>query len=166
MRFALFAAPAALLLSSAVQAAVTVKVSAFATGTTESGCTYAAPECAVVTVTPVSKWIEQTLTFASLPNGTAFNDPFVPSGAISGTILAGPNGAYSGINFAFIDMGASAQTYFNTRLFAQTFIVRQIDAGAVPEPATWAMMLMGFGAAGYAMRRRSSRALIPTSVRV
>jgi hypothetical protein len=26
--------------------------------------------------------------------------------------------------------------------------------GAVPEPGTWAMMLMGFGAAGYAMRRR------------
>jgi hypothetical protein len=25
---------------------------------------------------------------------------------------------------------------------------------AVPEPTTWAMMLMGFGAAGYAMRRR------------
>ena len=24
----------------------------------------------------------------------------------------------------------------------------------VPEPATWAMMLMGFGAAGYSMRRR------------
>ena len=28
---------------------------------------------------------------------------------------------------------------------------------AVPEPATWAMMLMGFGAAGYAMRRRRRR---------
>ena len=27
-------------------------------------------------------------------------------------------------------------------------------AGVVPEPGTWAMMLMGFGAAGYAMRRR------------
>jgi hypothetical protein len=26
--------------------------------------------------------------------------------------------------------------------------------GVVPEPGTWAMMLMGFGAAGYAMRRR------------
>ena len=25
---------------------------------------------------------------------------------------------------------------------------------AVPEPATWAMMLLGFGALGYAMRRR------------
>ena len=27
-------------------------------------------------------------------------------------------------------------------------------AGAVPEPATWAMMLFGFGAVGYSMRRR------------
>ena len=30
----------------------------------------------------------------------------------------------------------------------------------VPEPATWAMMLLGFGAAGYAMRRRR-RPLLP-----
>lgn len=28
-------------------------------------------------------------------------------------------------------------------------------AGAVPEPATWAMMLLGMGAVGFAMRRRS-----------
>jgi hypothetical protein len=28
-------------------------------------------------------------------------------------------------------------------------------AGAVPEPATWAMMLVGFGGVGFAMRRRS-----------
>ena len=31
-----------------------------------------------------------------------------------------------------------------------------ISESAVPEPATWAMMLMGFGAAGFAMRRRRS----------
>jgi len=29
-----------------------------------------------------------------------------------------------------------------------------IDIRAVPEPATWAMMLLGFGAVGFAMRRR------------
>lgn len=28
------------------------------------------------------------------------------------------------------------------------------DPGAVPEPATWAIMLLGFGAAGYTLRRR------------
>ena len=29
-----------------------------------------------------------------------------------------------------------------------------IGGGAVPEPATWAMMLLGFGAIGYSLRRR------------
>jgi hypothetical protein len=29
-----------------------------------------------------------------------------------------------------------------------------VTINAVPEPGTWAMMLVGFGAAGYAMRRR------------
>jgi hypothetical protein len=32
---------------------------------------------------------------------------------------------------------------------------------AVPEPGTWAMMLMGFGAAGYAIRRRRRSAGLP-----
>ncbi len=32
--------------------------------------------------------------------------------------------------------------------------------GAVPEPGTWLMMLLGFGAAGYTMRRRPRRALV------
>ena len=35
------------------------------------------------------------------------------------------------------------------------------DVGAVPEPATWAMMILGFGAIGSAMRR-SRRKLLPT----
>lgn len=35
--------------------------------------------------------------------------------------------------------------------------------GAVPEPATWAMMLVGFGGIGFAMRRRKSRGV--TTVR-
>lgn len=31
----------------------------------------------------------------------------------------------------------------------------------VPEPTTWAMMLLGFGATGFAMRRTRSKALLP-----
>ena len=32
-------------------------------------------------------------------------------------------------------------------------------SGAVPEPATWAMMLLGFGAVGMASRRRRTQLL-------
>jgi hypothetical protein len=32
----------------------------------------------------------------------------------------------------------------------------QVGAGALPEPATWAMMLLGFGGIGFAMRRRNA----------
>jgi len=45
--------------------------------------------------------------------------------------------------------------------------VRQIrlDAvGAVPEPGTWAMMLIGFGAAGVAIRRRKRLAVQPMQI--
>ena len=31
--------------------------------------------------------------------------------------------------------------------------IANIRAGAVPEPATWAMMIAGFGMVGFAMRR-------------
>lgn len=34
-----------------------------------------------------------------------------------------------------------------------------LAAGAVPEPATWAMMLLGFGGIGFAMRRQRKPAL-------
>lgn len=43
------------------------------------------------------------------------------------------------------------QGYSNAVLYRST--------GAVPEPATWAMMLLGFGAIGFASRRRRTRAL-------
>jgi len=34
-----------------------------------------------------------------------------------------------------------------------------VQAGAVPEPASWALMLGGFGAIGTAMRRRPRAAV-------
>ncbi len=35
-----------------------------------------------------------------------------------------------------------------------------IGTGAVPEPSTWAMMLIGFGATGFAMRRRRAKVAV------
>jgi hypothetical protein len=44
-------------------------------------------------------------------------------------------------------------SYSGTLSFGQT--------AAVPEPATWALMLMGFGAVGFSMRRRRADSFLP-----
>lgn len=69
-----------------------------------------------------------------------------------------PNGQYCnwtpiGVNFSgtaySIDFGGTAGfTGFDNITFGSA------TAGAVPEPSTWAMMLIGFGAVGFSMRRR------------
>jgi hypothetical protein len=42
------------------------------------------------------------------------------------------------------------------------FDITSITVGpAVPEPATWAVMIVGFGAVGYVLRRRESLARAP-----
>ena len=61
-----------------------------------------------------------------------------------------------------LDFGASAPTSITLSDFFVRYQSLQVGTGSgtgsqvpgVPEPATWAMMLMGFGATGVAMRRR------------
>jgi hypothetical protein len=56
--------------------------------------------------------------------------------SVTGNIVSGPTASYSGtINF-------------------------NVPPPAVPEPATWAMMLLGFGATGLMMRRRNRRTVL------
>lgn len=91
--------------------------------------------------------------------------------AINGQSTFGSNGiAFNGVNFytsdeqahrvskwdingAFVSFAAldSRSRYENWTFASQDIIV---VGGAVPEPATWAMMIVGFGAVGFAMRRR------------
>jgi len=54
---------------------------------------------------------------------------------VQGTVGSGGSGSYSG-NFNIT------------------------NSGGVPEPATWAMMLLGFGGIGYSMRRRRRTSLL------
>jgi len=79
-----------------------------------------------------------------------------------------PNGTYCnwtpvGVNFAgtahSIDFGGTANytVYDNVTFGSAT----PGGGGAVPEPATWAMMLVGFGAVGAAVRRRRRRPMFP-----
>ena len=67
-----------------------------------------------------------------------------------------PGGQGSGDDTAFYLLNAGAGLDIVTLNFgsASTVTLFQTGGTAVPEPGTWAMMLLGFGAAGYAMRRR------------
>jgi len=67
----------------------------------------------------------------------------------TGKITPGPFGSYynvtSGVN------GGSSTGFGN---------ITTTTVGAVPEPSTWAMMIIGFGALGLAMRRRRVRTTV------
>ncbi|MBW6527634.1 PEPxxWA-CTERM sorting domain-containing protein [Sphingomonas sp. RHCKR7] len=61
--------------------------------------------------------------------------------------------AYNGRSLYGVDLATGALSSLgNTprQLFG-------IAVAPVPEPATWAMMILGFGAVGYTMRRRTAR---------
>jgi hypothetical protein len=86
-------------------------------------------------------------TFATVTtenNGVVANQTFDLSG--------------NGSNFVGIQAGAGERiTGVNISTNGNFESFRQLRLGgvsAVPEPTTWAMMLVGFGAVGYSMRRR------------
>ena len=53
-----------------------------------------------------------------------------------------------------VNSGTTAISGLNVRRFTYSITYANAVTAAVPEPATWAMMILGMGAVGYAMRRR------------
>lgn len=88
-------------------------------------------------------------TFSMLVNGASL---FSGPGCDICTIGNGEN------KFTLSGQGITSLTYtFDPGIdTAKQFRVEGVST-AVPEPATWAMMLFGFGAVGFAMRRRGQR---------
>lgn len=101
---------------------------------------------------------------------SAYNSPFLdPLGlgfrfSLNGLLtlrdgqITGSGFDYYGYNFNCISSGGTAGCV-DYRLFAPTFSVAYVgspsgSAPPVPEPTTWAMMLVGFCAIGATMRRR------------
>lgn len=105
----------------------------------------------------------------ALTGSTAFGyDAFVTQAAIwtyfPGLTVSSENAAFQA---AFLARAAGAQLATDAQL-AQLIGYESIDkqgqvqdfVTAVPEPATWAMLIVGFGAVGLAVRRRERRSVV------
>lgn len=63
------------------------------------------------------------------------------------------------VTFLFSGLDQTLVGGFRMSSTQNAFEIDNIAVNAVPEPSTWAMMLLGFGAIGFAIRRRKSSAL-------
>ena len=105
--------------------------------------------------------------FALNINGTSFN--LTNTNNSYGNIQSNPYGAQYGVNsfsltaYENYTKTALVGTSFNygfspTAYYSATSLVfSPVSAPAVPEPATWAMMILGMGAVGFAMRSAKRR---------
>ena len=88
-------------------------------------------------------WLDTTLlgTFS-----TASGQDFTPRSLVGPTVTSG-----NSYNLIFHGLSASDNTAFFDNVSASV-----TPSGAVPEPATWAMLIAGFGLVGASLRRRTA----------
>lgn len=110
-----------------------------------------------------------TVTLTAFTGGTLTGGTLVNGFLVGADLVAGSTTNLFSQTF---DISANGQNFFGftsstpitgIQITANTALISRIEqfrlggiqaAGAVPEPATWAMMLFGFGAVGYSMRSR------------
>ena len=106
----------------------------------------------ISTLTPGSSAIQSGTTWSPL-GGTSsgcFSSGCGNTGWIQSTYNIGTAGSYK-IRFGATNFGDTA---FQSGLAFTGITIAGEPVGAIPEPATWMMMLMGFGLIGAAMRRK------------
>lgn len=116
-----------------------------------------------------------TQTFFDATPGIYSATPGTADISFSKDFFGGPGGGFEAINFSLLGFsqfmssevlftGTTAQPVFKTGAFqltsivagASTLTITQMDGGesTVPEPASWALLVSGFGLVGGAVRRR------------
>ena len=109
-------------------------------------------------------WGEYLLGSSSFSAGSLSGDLLFSSlGGVNATVGAdgfgifwGPNTSFAGTNVFYIGYDDQITGQDDNH---DDLIIRVNVSPAVPEPGTWAMMLLGFGAVGFAIRRRRAPAL-------
>ncbi len=92
-------------------------------------------------------------SFDITKSAIASNADGLESGLISGVLLQ--PGTYQ---VRVAGTSGNSASYSGTLSFA--------GVGAVPEPATWALLILGFGVIGFGMRRQRTRGQAPAGYRV
>ncbi len=84
---------------------------------------------------------------------------FMPGDRVGFDISGSTNQGFFSLNDAFFSVDQVTGLATSLGALGVGGITGITAAAAVPEPATWAMMLIGFGAVGYSMRKRQGRKL-------
>jgi hypothetical protein len=106
---------------------------------------------------------------ANGPGDVDFSSAYLTGGGILNPInlLADPGNTDLAETLRLNGLGLAAGTYTLTiegTRGSDSIFGGHIDFSAVPEPGTWAMMLLGFGAIGWQLRRRRSSQVLAQAV--
>ena len=119
------------------------------TGTTGSSITNSATMNSMTGA--ISGDIDFSRIFLTDPTGTQFDFSLTPTGLVeTGNIL---------LNSMLGTYTLTVQGTANTAATYGGNITYTAPTAAVPEPATWALLILGFGAVGFAMRKRGANAV-------
>jgi hypothetical protein len=112
----------------------------------------------------VSAILNSTFNTANPLTNLNFNSVTLNNGTTT-TAFNIVNGVFDSASREMISLtaGASNVLTINGTTFGDASYSGTLSFGttAVPEPATWALMLMGFGAVGFSMRRRRASSFLP-----
>ena len=137
----------------------------FSLGFSESGVANPFNELLVFTNDLAGTYSITLTSIASGANDADFDAVFLTGGSIVGQLdipeSLGSTDPFEIFGLLGANLGAGTYTlHLEGTSTGQGAFGGNVAFTAVPEPATWAMMLLGFGAVGFAMRRRRRPALM------